>query len=134
MLVIQIYGGKLNNLKIGYTVDHLIMRHLNYASKSNYLCIIVGSKFRANFLIMRCCPRAYAYTVRAHCLFAMATTATGVINCLGYSKWLWLQVMLDIGSSAACMVIMCTIGSGIQPSAKCWEQLTSWRTNVIVTL
>ena len=41
--------------------------------------------------------------MRTHCLLAIATTATGVINCLGYSKWLQLQVMLklNIGSSAA---------------------------------
>ena len=62
------------------------------------------------------------------------STATGVINCLGYSKWLRLQVMLYIRSSAAYVVIMFTIGSDIQSSAKCWEQLVSGRMNTIIML
>ena len=99
------------------------------------LCVVVGSKFRANFLIMRHCPRAYVHIyVHAHCLLAIAASATGVINCLGYSKWLQLQVMLYIRSSAAYAVIMCNIGSGIQSSAKCWEQLAGGRMNAIITL
>ena len=59
-----------------YAVDDLIMLHLNYASKLNF----VGSKFRANFLIMRRRPRAYAHIMRAHCQLAIAATATGIIN------------------------------------------------------
>ena len=62
-------------------------------------------KFQTNFLIMRRRPRAYAHIVRAHCLLTIAVTATGVTNCLGYSKWLRLQVMLYIRSSAAYLVI-----------------------------
>ena len=68
---------------------------------NSYLCVIVCSKFQANFLIMRRRPRAYVHIVRAHCLLAIAATATGVINCLGYSKWLRLRVMLYVRSSAA---------------------------------
>ena len=60
-------------------------------------------------------------------------TATSVINCLGYSKWLQLQVLMYIRSSAAYTVIMCTIRCGIQSSVKCWE-LASGRMNMTIVL
>ena len=40
------------------------------------------------------------YIVRVHCLLA---TATGLVNCLGYSKWLWLQVMLYVYQIECCI-------------------------------
>ena len=79
--------------------------------------------------------------LRTYCVCALSTrdccysvyTATSIINCLGYSKWLQLQVLLYIRLSAAYTVIMCTIRCGIQSSVKCWE-LASGRMNMTIVL
>ena len=72
-----------------HTVDDLNMCHINYAPKiyfakgNSYLCVIVGSKFQANFLILCRRPRAYAHIRRAHCQLAISSIALATRN--GYS-------------------------------------------------